>query len=119
MRCVRWVTHEVKTVAVYDKATLVPKSGKKNLYVCVTVPEPLRPIIGLKQKYKTTGTDNWEQARDRLRDLEAQIWAEFDKAELTNHPLSLAVTSREVVWLFPEQLRSEFVPVFHRLQGRP
>ena len=95
MRCVRWVTHEVKTVAVYDKATLVPKSGKKNLYVCVTVPEPLRPIIGLKQKYKTTGTDNWEQARDRLRDLEAQIWAEFDKAELTNHPLSLAYIQLE------------------------
>ena len=82
-------------MAVYDKATLVPKSGKKNLYVCVTVPEPLRPIIGLKQKYKTTGTDNWEQARDRLRDLEAQIWAEFDKAELTNHPLSLAYIQLE------------------------
>ena len=30
----------------------------------------------------------------------------------------LAVTSRKVVWLFFEQLRSEFVPVFHRLQGR-
>ena len=33
--------------------------------------------------------------------------------------LRLAVTSREVVWLFLEQLRSEFVPVFHRLQGSP
>ena len=30
----------------------------------------------------------------------------------------LSVTSRDVVWLFFEQLRSEFVPVFHRLQGR-
>ena len=30
----------------------------------------------------------------------------------------LLVTSREVVWLFFEQLRSEFVPVLHRLQGR-
>jgi len=30
----------------------------------------------------------------------------------------LAVTSREVVWLFPEQLGFEFVPVLHRLQGR-
>ena len=30
----------------------------------------------------------------------------------------LAVTSRTVVWLFVEQLRFEFVPVLHRLQGR-
>lgn len=30
----------------------------------------------------------------------------------------LPVTSRKVVWLFSEQLRLEFVPVFHRLQGR-
>ena len=29
--------------------------------------------------------------------------------------LSLSVTSREVVWLFPEQFGPEFVPVFHRL----
>ena len=29
--------------------------------------------------------------------------------------LTLAVTSREVVWLFPEQFGPEFVPVFHRL----
>jgi len=28
------------------------------------------------------------------------------------------VTSRTVVWLFLEQLRLEFVPVLHRLQGR-
>ncbi len=37
-----------------------------------------------------------------------------------NTPLQrqIAVTSRKVVWLFFEQLRSKFVPVFHRLQGR-
>ena len=32
--------------------------------------------------------------------------------------LSLSVTSRKVVWLFLEQLRFEFVPLLHRLQGR-
>ena len=32
--------------------------------------------------------------------------------------LCLAVTSREVVRLFLEQLRFDFVPVFHYLQGR-
>ncbi len=30
----------------------------------------------------------------------------------------LDVTSRQVVWLFLEQLRLEIVPVFHRLQRR-
>ncbi len=34
------------------------------------------------------------------------------------HRLSLYVTSREVVRLFLEQLRFDFVPVFHYLQGR-
>jgi hypothetical protein len=32
--------------------------------------------------------------------------------------LSLAVTSREVVRLFLEQFRFDFVPLFHGLQGR-
>ena len=31
----------------------------------------------------------------------------------------LSVTSRKVVWLFLEQLRLDFVPALHRLQGRP
>ena len=31
---------------------------------------------------------------------------------------SLAVASRKVIWLFLEQLRLEFVPILHRLQGR-
>ena len=43
-----------------------------------------------------------------------------------NYPLAykwhnatyVVVTSRQVVWLFLEQLRFEFVPVLHRLQGR-
>lgn len=82
-------------MAVYPKATLAPKSGKKSLYAYVTVPSNLRSIIGSKQRYKSTGTDNWELARDKLRDLEAQIWAEFDQAELANHPLSIAYMQLE------------------------
>jgi hypothetical protein len=30
----------------------------------------------------------------------------------------VGVTSRKVVWLFAEQLGFDFVPAFHRLQGR-
>ena len=33
--------------------------------------------------------------------------------------VNLGVTSRKVVWLLLEQLRLDFVPVLHRLQGRP
>ena len=32
--------------------------------------------------------------------------------------IALSVTSRKVVWLFPEQLWLQFVPFLHRLQGR-
>ncbi len=32
--------------------------------------------------------------------------------------MGIRVTSRKVVWLFPEQLWFDFVPFFHRLQGR-
>jgi len=38
-----------------------------------------------------------------------------DRADLA---WNLIVTSRTVVWLFPEQFGFEFVPVLHRLQGR-
>ena len=31
----------------------------------------------------------------------------------------IPVTSRKVIGLFLEQVRFEFVPVLHRLQGRP
>ena len=37
---------------------------------------------------------------------------------MTSSSALIAVTSREVVWLFPEQLGFKFVPVLHRLQGR-
>ena len=40
------------------------------------------------------------------------------RSEPEDQPKDLGVTSRKVVWLFLEQVRLEFVPVFHRLQGR-
>ena len=39
------------SLAVYEKATLVNKPNRSKLYACVTVPAPLRRIIGVKQKY--------------------------------------------------------------------
>jgi UDP-N-acetylmuramyl pentapeptide phosphotransferase/UDP-N-acetylglucosamine-1-phosphate transferase len=35
----------------------------------------------------------------------------------TTSAFGIAVTSRKVIWLFPEQLWLQFVPVLHRLQG--
>ena len=43
----------------------------------------------------------------------------LDSTALVGDTLNLAVTSRKVVWLFLEQLRLDFVPALHRLQGRP
>ena len=40
------------------------------------------------------------------------------EASITLSKMIIDVTSRQVVWLFLEQLWLEFVPVLHRLQGR-
>ena len=40
------------------------------------------------------------------------------RATLLTAVFTLGVTSRQVVWLFLEQLRPQFVPILHRLQGR-
>jgi integrase len=83
-------------MAVYEKATLSKRSGRKNWYVYCTVPIPLRDMMGgAKQIHISTGTSDLEFARDKLRDLEAQLWARLDEAQLTNHPLSKAYLQLE------------------------
>lgn len=42
----------------------------------------------------------------------------FGSVDRWVHGVELAVTSREVVWLYSKWLRREFVPVLYRLQGR-
>lgn len=75
----------------YSRATVTKKSGKKQLYACVTVPEALRPLLnGRKQIFKSLGTADQREAYDRLSDKEAEIWRELDQAELANHPLAVA-----------------------------
>lgn len=85
-------------MAVYEKATLSKRSGRKNWYVYCTVPIPLRGMMGgAKQIHIGTGTSDLELARDKLRDLEAQLWARLDEAQLTNHPLSKAYLQLEAL----------------------
>lgn len=85
-------------MAAYEKATLSKRSGRKNWYVYCTVPIPLRGVMdGAKQIHISTGTSDLEFACDELRDLEAQLWARLDEAQLTNHPLSKAYLQLEAL----------------------
>ena len=53
------------------------------------MPKNLRPLLkGQRQIYKSTQTNDYEEARDKLRDLEAELYLKLDHAELANHPLS-------------------------------
>lgn len=56
-------------MAVYEKATLSKRSGRKNWYVYCTVPIPLRGMMGgAKQIHISTGTSDLEFARDKWTD---------------------------------------------------
>ena len=57
-------------------------------------------------------TKSTRMAKPKAADeqLEDEVWSTLAQMGF--------VTSRTVVWLFLEQLRLQFVPVLHRLQGR-
>ena len=77
----------------YPRATVVPRTGKPNLYACCTIPDALRPMFNnRRQVYITTGTPDRRTANDKLALLEAEIWEKFDQANLANHPLGAAYT---------------------------
>ena len=79
----------------YFKATLSKRYGKKNYYAFVTVPKGLRSLLNKRQIYKSSGTDDKGVARDKLRELEAELYLQLDHAELSNHPLCKAY---EALW---------------------
>ena len=74
----------------YYKATISKRSGKRKYHVLVTVPKNLRSALKARQLYKSTGTEDLEEARDKLRELEAELYLKLDHAELPNHPLCKA-----------------------------
>ena len=55
----------------------------------------------------------WPEMEGEVGRLHKAIMLERNNADFAY----LGVTSRKVIWLFPEQLWLEFVPVLHRLQG--
>lgn len=80
----------------YPRASVVKKSGKKQRYACVTVPEALRPLLKeRKQIFKSLGTSDEREAYERLSDKEAEIWRELDQADQANHPLVQAAKKLE------------------------
>ena len=85
-------------MAKYPRATLSKRSGKNSYYAFLTVPQNLRPLLkNQKQIYKSASTDDIEEARDKLRDLEAELYLKLDQAELANHPLVKAANSLQEV----------------------
>ena len=74
----------------YNRATITKRSGKRNLYACVTVPLGLRPILGRNQIYKSLGTYDKNLASRNLANVEAQIYRQLDELEHHCHPLVLA-----------------------------
>ena len=80
----------------YNTATIGRKSGKRNLHAFVTVPMPLREILKRKQIVKSLGTTDVKIANSKLRDVEAEIWKEFDQANEINHPLVKAWIALEL-----------------------
>ena len=85
-------------MAKYPRATLSKRFKKNNYYVFLTVPQNLRPLLkNQKQIYKSTGTHDREEARDKLRGLEAELYLKLDQAELANHPLVIAANSVQEV----------------------
>lgn len=79
----------------YNRATIVPKHGVRNLQAVVTVPIELRDLVGRKQIGITTGTNDEKIARQRLPDLEAKLYKKLDDANLASHPL--AVVYKELI----------------------
>ena len=92
---------------------------------CVVVPDftthPVRTIAPERRKKRIIAVGRLAPQKDHATLLKAfrHLQGVFPDWELHIYGEgSLHVTSRKVVGLFLEQLRSEFVPVLHRLQGR-
>jgi hypothetical protein len=76
----------------------------------------------LRKTLKTKGSFPTEEAATKLIFLAIRNFEKGGRAVrewvAARNQLAIIVTSREVVRLLSEQLRFEFVPVLHRLQGR-
>lgn len=74
----------------YKPSTLQIRNDKnrKVYYVWVTVPESIRAMLGnRKQLKKSTGTTDILVAKERQRDIEAELYKQMDDAQLNEHPL--------------------------------
>ena len=81
----------------YPRATKSPRKDKGyTWWAYITVPESLRPLIltesgqPKKQLKQTLGTKDEREASDRLANVEADFYREFEEANKANHPLVLS-----------------------------
>ena len=78
-------------MAIYPRATVVRRSGKKGWYACVTVPPELRELFPSPQRYKKIkGAETKQDGWDNYKQYEAKIYLDFDRANVANHPLCKA-----------------------------
>lgn len=68
-------------------ATVARNSGRGNWYAYCTVPKALRSILKKPKIRRSLGTSDIRIANSRLREVEAGIWQEFDRASQKTHPL--------------------------------
>ena len=83
-------------MGTYPDATVLQRSGKNGWYVCVTVPQDLRPFFKTSQRWKKIrGAKTKADAYDKRKQFESEIYLEFDRADLANHPLVQAAKKLE------------------------
>ena len=94
----------------------VPKTGTTALEAALLAHADTAILNPPEQKHLTAR--RW---RNHLAPFfETRCARRFETMAIIREPRDwLGVTSRKVVWLLLEQLRLDFVPVLHRLQGRP
>ena len=86
----------------YPRATKSPRKDKGyTWWAYITVPESLRPLIltesgqPKKQLKQTLGTKDEREASDRLANVEADFYRQFEEANKENHPLIKVVKEIE------------------------
>ena len=80
--------------------------------------DPSASSVNVSMPVKSMFT-GWEQRDGHFMSGDFFGAADGDLVTFSSTGIEVTVTSRKVVWLFLEQLRLDFVPALHRLQGRP
>ena len=83
------------SMSTYSPATVRKKSGSNGWYVCVTIPQDLRPFFKGRAQLlrKIKGAESKADAYDKRKPFEAAIYLEFDRVNIGSHPLCIAANA--------------------------